>query len=465
MKDPFAKYLDRYAEHEVNTLGLAALNTHRYAHVIVIPAYDEAPKFVDQLLTQLTDVEPTLIICVINTPTGSHDHDAYLRTVNLWQALSGSGKADLGTESTADEQTHCLIERWKNTPVDLLLINRFTNGQQIPERQGVGLARKIGNDVATALIAKGIVTSEWIHNTDADATLPKNYLSETLSLEASAYYLPFIHETHSKPSCQNITSRNAVPQNISTNMALYELSLHYYVLGLQWAESPYGFHTIGSTLILNAAKYCAVRGFPKRNGGEDFHLLNKLAKVGSIRTLGGQPIIINGRESHRVPFGTGPALKEIATLTEPLANYRYYHPQTFVALHCWQNSIERVWKINEQDPNLARHELLHRALNEANDLSVETSAIQTTLEALGIYDALKHAFAQSKNTDHFQQHLAVWFDGLKTLKFVHGMEKRGYPRQCLNAIAEHPIMVGGSKTPQWITERVIGLRRMLLSLF
>ena len=66
---------------------------------------------------------------------------------------------------------------------------------------------------------------------------------------------------------------------------LYEYSLRYYVAGLTYAQSPYAFHTIGSTMAVNAEHYASVRGFPRREAGEDFYLLNKLAKVGSVHTL------------------------------------------------------------------------------------------------------------------------------------------------------------------------------------
>ena len=45
-------------------------------------------------------------------------------------------------------------------------------------------------------------------------------------------------------------------------------------------------------------------GFPRRNATEDFYILNKLAKVGSIARLAGTPVILEGRLSDRVPIGT-----------------------------------------------------------------------------------------------------------------------------------------------------------------
>src|SRR5260370_15593309 len=101
------------------------------------------------------------------------------------------------------------------------------------------------------------------------------------------------------------------PPELADGMDRYELFLRSYVLGLADAGSPYAFHTLGSTVAVHTLAYAKVRGFPRRAAGEDFYLLNKLAKVGSIAQLDGAPLIIRGRRSHRLPFGTGAALNHI----------------------------------------------------------------------------------------------------------------------------------------------------------
>ena len=46
MKDPIADYLSRYAEPEAANAAIK----HTYAHCLVVPAYDEAENFLQQLL-------------------------------------------------------------------------------------------------------------------------------------------------------------------------------------------------------------------------------------------------------------------------------------------------------------------------------------------------------------------------------------------------------------------------------
>ena len=65
------------------------------------------------------------------------------------------------------------------------------------------------------------------------------------------------------------------------------------MLGLGFAGSPYAYHSVGSTLAVRAEAYAIVRGVPKRAAGEDFYLLDKLAKVTPIRVLTGEPVAIS----------------------------------------------------------------------------------------------------------------------------------------------------------------------------
>ena len=108
----------------------------------------------------------------------------------------------------------------------------------------VGLARKIGADIALALIDRDFVTSPWIFNTDADVKLPLDYfgpLDAPGNQENSAFIYPFSHSIENPGS--------ALEENA---LLLYEISLLYYGAGLNYASSPYAFPSIGSTVAVNA---------------------------------------------------------------------------------------------------------------------------------------------------------------------------------------------------------------------
>ena len=120
---------------------------------------------------------------------------------------------------------------------------------------------------------------------------------------------------------------------------------------MKYARSPYAFHTIGSTMAVNAFHYAKVRGFPRRQAGEDFYLLNKLAKVGAIRQLSEETecesIDIAARLSDRVPFGTGAATGKIMELEDPAREYLFYHPAVFGLLRGWLGSLGTFWQSSD----------------------------------------------------------------------------------------------------------------------
>ncbi len=284
------------------------------------------------------------------------------------------------------------------------MIDRFSNSYSIKDDQGVGLARKIGADIACSLIDQSIITSPWICSTDADTHLPENYFSALDEIPdniAAATY-----------SFSHISNADA----LSKATQYYERALRYYVAGLQWAGSTYAFHTIGSTLAFRYDAYALVRGFPKRAAGEDFYLLNKLAKLDPIWVITDATILIEPRLSDRVPFGTGPAVSGILQLPE-INDYRYYHPQLFVELKHCLSAMDQLWGKKEDFASWFEH------LSEP---------VQFALEQLKFNKLTTHILKQVSNKQQCDRHVEQWFDGFRTLKFIHILRDGFYPSIPLN---------------------------------
>lgn len=390
------KYLNHYAEQEA--AQLPTIN-HCYHHVLVIPAFDETVLFWQALKTSpaLNNQKNILIILIINSPANSKQNHNNQQLANV--ILSD-------TTLLAKSAQQSLLKLKQH--LHILLIDRFTDGCKIPSKQGVGLARKIGADIALKLIQQRQVLSPWIHTTDADAQLPALYFTACeQETETGALLYPFAH-TH---------------QNISS--VLYELSLFYYVASLNWAGSPYGFHTLGSTIACHFQAYAQVRGYPKRAAGEDFYLLNKIAKVGKVRTLASPAIKIQARPSHRVPFGTGPAIRKIEDLLDPINEYLFYHPKVFTYLKTWLQTINILWQFKTKAIDQALEKAVSLAINEnqvfstLRQNSVEAPLLIQCLNSLAIEGQIQHGFDQCKTEAHFLRHMHHSFDGFQTLKFIH----------------------------------------------
>jgi hypothetical protein len=396
-------YLKHYAEPEVS---LVSTLTECWQYAVVVPCCDEF-EGVPPLLASLeraavASAAKAVVVLVVN---GREDAAERVHETNrrLIEQLGGVG-------------LHSHSSR-----LDLLVIDRASPALRLPSRQGVGLARKIGCDVVTALHQGGQLASRWIWTTDGDVEVPVDYFTTVQEhSESVAINLPFVHvELPSQPRA-------------AAAIRLYDLSLRYYVAGLAHAGSPYAFHTIGSTMVVRIDAYAKVRGFPRRQAAEDFHLLSKLAKVGSVASGSGAPLRVQGRVSDRVPFGTGAAVSKLVAEKDPEASFRLYDPRCFDELKLWLSSFQAYSK--------HRNESQWRTQIAASS-GLSGQIRERAISELKILSAMQRAVDASASESVVSRHLETWFDGLKTLRFVHLVRDHQWPKlPWRDAVAQAPFM-------------------------
>ena len=320
----------------------------------------------------------------------------------------------------------------------LMVVDRSDPSNLLPAKQGVGLARKIGADIALACVVLGVIRSHWIHCTDADVHLPLDYFEQSDRAASSqdrtdttAWIYRFHHRLEG-----SARQRRAI--------ADYEASLRYYVLGLRFSESPYAFHSIGSTLAIRADAYAQVRGFPRRNAAEDFYLLNKLAKVGSIRALGGDPIELSGRTSDRVPFGTGPAIGRAVAVNGPDSTLQTYDPRAFAYLRGWIRALDFLGEPERRgDPLEQLERSTEQAIGEATDLNPER--LISALHATGSLRNAEHIASHSPH-ENLRRKLHEAFDGYRTMKLIHALRDGGLPNLPLDEALQRAPFIALSET-------------------
>lgn len=419
------QYLALYAEDE--TYALADLNASLpagpvWSDVVVIPACNENSKF---LRSSPPAIGRSLMILVINqSPDASAIVDESNRSLFKMAQARFRRVWDSGTKAP-NTRLWLLSDSTANR--EILLVDKFGPGRQLAPKGGVGLARKIGADLAAGLINSGRIGSKWIRCTDADVHLPVTYFSCTADsdseTETSALIYPFQHAAKGSET---------PGADVLLATQLYELSLHYYVAAMKSAASPYAFHTIGSTLAIEVDHYARVRGFPKREAGEDFYLLNKLAKTGVVQQMqagpGCLPINIEPRLSDRVPFGTGAAVNKMTAMNDIVADYRFYNPRVFTLLGAWLASWPALWqsKISQPGPEAFSSPQVCNLI----DGSLENHEIRRLLNALkeqNMARALEHAFRQAKNKHQFSRQMHTWFDAFRSLKLVHALREQLWP--------------------------------------
>ena len=407
MSSPYRPYLSRYAEPIATAFDSGMLPHHQF--VIVIPAHNESPGSLAKVLPK--DLQDTLVIVVVNASVADDpaqpEYVAALQQTQTFLRQFSPGDAPFTVVPYRNQST-------------LLIVDCCTEGRLLPRKQGVGLARKIGGDLAVTCIEAQVVASPWIHCTDADVELPLGYLGEAAPDTAVAI-CPFRH----CPPHRNILQ--------------YEISLRYYVLQLAAAGSPYAYESIGSLLKINARHYVAVRGFPKRQAAEDFfYMLNKLAKTGQVERLKAPVVSLSSRVSGRVPFGTGAAMGRLTMEPDLLL----YHPEIFRQLQAWLTLIEKLWgdsrlpSASEQGRSAGGH----RSLIQQQELSQwwpADSLLLDILQEMGLEKMLMQAHRQCRDWPHFRFFIWGWFDAFRTLKFIHALRDQRYPSLSMGAAISH----------------------------
>jgi len=389
--NPISSYIKTWATEEARIV-VGNFPLHKsYAHSLVLPLCEER-KNLPTLFSHIekaTNHKKTLVICVINQQEKSGKERSLDNKLSLDWLLKDSEKLSI----VSSQPPITLAERGH---LSLLIIDRWSDGHRFKEGQGVGLARKIGCDIACALINNKKIADHWIRTTDGDARIPKDYFAQKDSTKNTLIY-KFRH-------IQGKTHQAAFPA-----LMAYECWLRYYRLGLVYAKSPNRYHAIGSLISVKAKAYAEVRGFSKKSAGEDFYLLNKLRKIGGLCHHEGQPVELLCRLSDRVPFGTGQGTSKILQLYNQGKDYKVYHPDIFELLKI----IFKVAAENKCESGFANS--MSQNLNHLD----ERQTIEDIFKTSQIEKKWNLAVKQAKSAEGARAEFYKSFDSFKILKLVH----------------------------------------------
>lgn len=307
-----------------------------------------------------------------------------------------------------------LESRSRDLSYPLAWVDASSPGKELPSWGGVGLARKIGCDSALALLLglnMPINVKDFIFlSLDADTLVSPDYIEgavhELRKSHRAGGTIPFKHQRADSPANQ-------------AAIDAYEAFLHYYVAGLRWAGSPYAFHTIGSCLCFTADGYIRAGGFPaRRHAGEDFYFCMELAKTGGICEIKNTMVYPSARISRRVPFGTGRSVADAALNGKK--DFPVYDFRVFVCLRELLTAVS-----TNADKGV---EQIFAVLK--NPLTIEF------LEGRGFSVIWDRFQRQYRTRDSLENAFHRWFDGFVTLKYIHLLTEKVWPRQSLKDIPE-----------------------------
>lgn len=210
------------------------------------------------------------------------------------------------------------INEWKLQHQQLFFDVQRIHAHALPRKwAGVGWARKIGMDEAVKQIVKNDFSDGIIIAFDADSTVLPNYLQTIESaFNANPSFNFFtIHFEHPYANAE-------LSSSLREGIIRYELHMRYFRNAMQWCGYPHAIHTVGSSFTLKASAYVKQGGMNRRKAGEDFYFLHKLVLLGHYGNISSTTVFPAARQSDRVPFGTGAAMKKWSEGSSEL-NYTY----------------------------------------------------------------------------------------------------------------------------------------------
>jgi glycosyltransferase involved in cell wall biosynthesis len=407
------KYLRKYSleKWELETGHTFSSKSPFVQMAVIIPAIMELENIKKLLLSlasnDRTYFGKTLIIFVVNNTRSASEE---IKTNNL-HTLEFLRKIIFNKSTSKDgepcfDDTIALSDIHKqiiSSGLQIALIDACSSQLELPEKDGgVGLARKLGMDMALRIFNYNFSGKKILVCLDADCTVSKNYLGEIYSafqkrkLQAAA--VNFSH---------NID--NIEGEHIEA-IICYEIFLRYYVLGLTYARSHYGFHTIGSTMACDHESYIKVEGMNKRKAAEDFYFMEKLAKIVPISKINSTFVYPSPRGSWRVPFGTGQRVNR--HLSHAQDEYLLYSPKSFHILKLWLSAY-----------SLPEAQSAKYYLSEAKKIN---SALYDFLILQNFERDYSRIIQNAKKTEQLLRQKSSWFDGFRTLKLIHYLRDHSF---------------------------------------
>ncbi len=261
-----------------------------------------------------------------------------------------------------------------------------------PEVAGVGAARRAGMDLALRrLVSAGRPEQSAIACLDADSPVDPGYVEGILS----------VFEADDPPAAGVCRCLHPIPEDPKKARAIvaYELWLRYLVEGFKFCGSPYAFLTIGSCTVVSPEAYARADGMPRRQAGEDFYFLQKVAKTAGRVVDLDATVRPSARISDRVPFGTGRAMRRCRD-QGPDYYLQAEPPQAFRDLKRFFGSSRDGFAAPE------------RMRESAGPL------LRAFVEKHGGWAILEDIRENSADGEHFAFAVHTWFDSLQVVRYA-----------------------------------------------
>ena len=260
---------------------------------------------------------------------------------------------------------------------------------------GVGYARKIGLDFSLNYI---IDKQSILCCLDADTLIDKKYLTIIKSNFKKNIDVAVVNFNHQK-------SDNPI---IEDGIRKYEASIKKIAQKIHSTGSPYGYVSMGSTIVCNVKSYIACGGMNTKKATEDFYFLQSLAKYTTIHKINRKLVFPSSRNENRVYLGTGFRMVE------------YVKNKTFKNLHFSDYSYKEIRKINKIiDKNwmLSSNNITKKLNQELDNKSI------CFLNEKNVNNVLIKFKKNAKDKKQFLLFFNQWFDALSIMQLLKHLNK------------------------------------------
>ncbi|MFO8054963.1 MAG: hypothetical protein R6U19_07375 [Bacteroidales bacterium] len=289
-----------------------------------------------------------------------------------------------------NQHTLSYLKAIKDLP--LTILDKSSRGKGWPEKKaGVGAARKHIMDY----IANKAKPEDIILSLDADTLADRFYFASVCHIfdkypGIAGHSNPYYHKL-----CGNDTTDRAILR--------YEIYMRNYSVNMNRINNPYRFTALGSAMATTAGIYQRIGGLTAKNSGEDFYFLQKLLKTGPLCLHNTALVYPAARLSHRVSFGTGPAM--IKGIRGDWASYPLYDAGFF----------DRIKETFRAFPKLYSSE-------------IETPMDDTlNMPEKNIWAKLRK---NSRSATQFEKACRQNVDGLRILQFLKASQKTSQKTEC-----------------------------------
>tara|TARA_B100000945_G_scaffold312686_1_gene307572 strand:- start:217 stop:1347 length:1131 start_codon:yes stop_codon:yes gene_type:complete len=344
---------------------------NKFNQAVIIPAFNEF-KYLPNTLNSLNCNDPnllndTLVVVVVNS-------------------VNNTPKNIL-----ADNYKTLEFIKKSKYNFKLSVVDATTPGLQLPDKYGgVGLSRKIGMDLSLPYLNN---EKSLLFTTDADTLLHPDYLK-------------FVNNNFNKKSIKaaivNFKHLKSTNNHIEKAIRQYEKFLFMTAKMISNTGSPYGYVSMGSTMICNVDAYCSIGGMPKKKATEDFYFLQELTKYCGVYKINKILVHPSPRSTERVFLGTGFRINQL--INGLSIKKLYFSKKAYNTLEAWLLLGHSSWK------------------KELDELLNQTQKIEYELSSFLIKEKISKVWNNIQNSSptkiHFIKHFNCWFDALKTMKLL-----------------------------------------------